>query len=285
MSNTTKNIIPLLPIPPTPLPTQPPTQPTKQPSSISPLSLADKIATTKIPNPVSLVTSAIKNMIGSDLVNGKRMEKNGFIYITVSGNPQERGFSHGKLLGDRIIKFIRTFAFFIWTETGRDLRFFIEMINDFFKSIVEKQYGEFYDEMKGIADGLNAFISENTDTIRDDGGNGGELIIKNKKIRLPKGSYINRENSGDGATDYTDGEILIDVTVDVIFLLNCICSLDYLYSKLHVLIPKNELLNKKPMYSDYSTDYSTDVGANLSKEGGSTASPAQSFKQMFFWRK
>ena len=72
--------------------------------------------------------------------NGKRIDRNGFIYITVKGTDEERGYAHGFLLADRIFKFIRTYAFFVWTEYGRDIVFFIKMINDIFGPILKSEY-------------------------------------------------------------------------------------------------------------------------------------------------
>jgi hypothetical protein len=186
-----------------------------------------------------------KNLI-SPTIKGKRSGNSGFTYITISGTPQERGFSHGKLIGDRIITFFRTYAFFIWTETGRDVRFFMKMLNDFFKPIVEQKYKECYDEMKGIADGVVAYVKENPNLKDNNSG----AIIKDGKIILPKDSYINIENSNT-TEGYTDGAILIDINVDIIFLLNNIVSVDYLYSKLPELVIKRNNLRNDKMYADF----------------------------------
>ena len=56
-------------------------------------------------------------------VKGSRIDKHGFIYLTLTGTSQERGYAHGFLLADRIVKMSRTFAFFVWTEYGRDITF------------------------------------------------------------------------------------------------------------------------------------------------------------------
>ena len=77
-------------------------------------------------------------------VKGQRNDKHGFVYITVMGTPEERGYAHGFLLADRIVKMIRTYAFFLWSEYGRDITFFSQMIKDLFEPIVKEKYGEYY---------------------------------------------------------------------------------------------------------------------------------------------
>jgi hypothetical protein len=214
--------------------------------------------------------------------NGKRVDKkNGFIYITLKGTPQERGYSHGYLLADRIVEYFRAFAFFTWTEYGRDARFFIEMLNDFFMPIVKSQYKEFYDEMQGIAMGVLAAVEEKGELMKSEDH---EPFFKDNKILLPAGSYSSYENSN-SKEGYTDGKILIDITIDVIFLLNCMTSLDYLYAKLPVLIVKDEKLKKKSMYSDYIQSENTSQYSG-SNEGGSDGSlfsqKPPSFNELLF---
>jgi hypothetical protein len=167
----------------------------------------------------------------------------------------------------------------------------MEMINDFFAPIVQEKYKECYDEMKGIADGVVEFVKENADKLKDASGGS---IIQGGKIVLPKESHINVENAN-SREGYTDGKILVDITVSVIFLLNNIVSIDYLYSKLPILIPKNEKLNKKPMYAEFVPTPSSGEAVSVNEGGGNHSSiPAEtehtgfgggnsmSFKELFF---
>ena len=65
------------------------------------------------PTPTLPVASPVFSSHSSiDIENGKRIEENGFIYISVKGDPESRGYAQGFLLADRIVKFIRTYAFF-----------------------------------------------------------------------------------------------------------------------------------------------------------------------------
>ena len=248
----------LSPLSSTPTPSQ------QSQSSSSPSSLADNLsAFVDGPSIGKIIVDKVKDILVKP-PNGKRSDNGGFIYLTISGNPYERGFSHGKLIGDRIIVFFRTFAFFVWTETGRDILFFMEMINDFFAPIVQEKYKECYDEMKGIADGVVEFVKENADKLKDASGGS---IIQGGKIVLPKESHINVENAN-SREGYTDGKILVDITVSVIFLLNNIVSIDYLYSKLPILLAKNEKLNKKPMYAEFVSTPSGGQAVSVNEGGG-----------------
>jgi hypothetical protein len=217
--------------------------------------------------------------------NGKRVDANGFIYLTLKGTPEERGYSHGYLLADRIVKYFRAFSFFTWTEYGRDARFFMEMLNDFFKPIVQSEYKEFYDEMEGIAMGFLAAVKEKGELMKDEDN---KPFFKDDKIILPEKSYCSYENSN-SKEGYTDGKILIDINIDVIFLLNCMTSLDYLYAKLPVLIIKDEKLKKKDMYSDYIPSIDTNAdkqsksgGSDSTREEGVFSEKPPSFNELFF---
>lgn len=257
---------------PTATPTPSVNKTTPSSPSISPSGLAAKVG--DIMNGPSLgekIIQKAKDLI-SPSVNGKKSKNNGFTYITISGDPKKRGFTHGKLLGERIITFFRTFAFFIWDETGRDVRFFMKMVNDFFKKIVEEKYKECYEEMKGIAEGVASFVKENPQ-VKDQND---EVMVKDGKIILHKKSYVDikQSNTKEGYT--ADGMILIDINVDVIFLLNNIVSLDYLYSKLSVLIPNMIELHGDPMYADFMPDTKP-----ISSSADESPGNSMSFRELF----
>lgn len=262
--NTSQSINTVTPSAPTVSPASPSSAPSA-PSS-SPSGLAEKL--TNAMNGPSLGQKLIetaKNLISPPL-KGKRSGNSGFTYITISGTPQERGFSHGKLLGDRIIIFFRTYAFFIWTETGRDVRFFMKILNDFFKAIVEQKYKDCYDEMKGIADGVVAYVKENPELKDLTGG----AIIKDGKIILSKDSYVDIENSNT-KEGYTNGEIVIEINVDIIFLINNIVSVDYLYSQLPTLVSNRKDLQNDKMYADFLPNKKTTAAPSVKEGGGGDA--------------
>jgi hypothetical protein len=88
--------------------------------------------------------------------NGLKYEKNGWVYISVKGDPVERGYAYGYLCAKEF-KQIQTMLKFNMLESyGQDWDYFIKDINDDFKEMTQKEFPEFYDEMEGIADGCNA---------------------------------------------------------------------------------------------------------------------------------
>jgi hypothetical protein len=195
-----------------------------------------------------------------DIENGKRidgLDEHGFIYITVKGNAESRGYAQGFLLADRIVKFIRTYAFFLWTEYGRDITFFTKMIKDLFGPIVLEQYNECYLEMKGIARGVLDKISKlKTKQGKDEYFTEG--AVEGNKIVLPADSHLDYSNlaynnpSQEEKEKYTpEGKILINIDFDIIFLLNCVVSVDYVYAKLTDIFNSNKSLKSSSVYKEY----------------------------------
>jgi hypothetical protein len=190
--------------------------------------------------------------------NGERIDKNGFIYISVKGNPEERGYAQGFLIAERIVKFIRTYAFFLWSEYGRDITFFSNMINDVFGDIVKSpEYREYYLEMKGIAEGVVAKISELGSQEKKD-AYFTEGAIEGNKIVLPADSHLEYHNLAYNNTSkkeekkYTsDGRKLIDIDFDIIFLMNCVVTVGYVYSKLPEIFSSNASFEKTDSYKEY----------------------------------
>lgn len=195
-------------------------------------------------------------------IKGQRIDKHGFIYITLMGTPQERGYAHGFLLTDKIVKFARTFAFFVWTEYGRDITFFSQMIKDLFEPIVKDKYNEIYLEMINIAKGVSDKVSL-LSTQNDKDAFFGKNAVVGNKIVLPDDACLDYKNSPKSKLSrYTDEKIMIDINFDLIFLLNCVVSMDYVYGKLPQIFSQNDYLKKSQTYSEY---YNT--GADDSSEG------------------
>ena len=193
-----------------------------------------------------------------DTENGKRIEEHGFIYISVKGAPYERGFAHGFLLADKIVKFVRTYAFFLWSEYGRDITFFNKMVKDLFGPIVSEQYKEYQLEMEGIAKGVADKISKlRTQDDKDSYFTKG--AVEGNKIVLPADSHLDHSNlaynnpSDEDKQKYSSsGKVLINVDFDIIFLLNCVVSVDYVYSKLQDIFNNNKSLTSSSVYKEYS---------------------------------
>ena len=220
------------------------------------------------------------------ITNGKRIDRNGFIYITVKGKPEERGFAQGFLLANRIIKFIRTYAFFIWTQYGRDITFFIQMIKDLFGNIVFEQYKEYYLEMDGIAKGVLDKITKLNSKEKEEYFSKGE--IEENRILLPEDAYLDFDNANpsEQAKKYNkDKKMSIPIDYSIILLLNCVVSVDYVYPKLAQIFSSNASLKKSPFYGEYyksmhtsseSKTESPDFSAGLFNLFRSTQSPPSS---------
>lgn len=86
--------------------------------------------------------------------NGFSYEKNGWKYISIYGNPRERGYAYGYLCANDFIKIQKMLNFFVYESYGFKWDYFIDKINDDFYEFTQKEYPEFFEEMKGISEGL-----------------------------------------------------------------------------------------------------------------------------------
>jgi len=259
---TTPTLLPpnlLLSTPPvaSPLQTSSPASPlTASPLTASPLTASPPASPLETPN----ASQKFSSRSSINIENGKRIDgvdEHGFIYITVKGNAESRGYAQGFLLADRIVKFIRTYAFFLWTEYGRDITFFTKMIKDLFGPIVLEQYNEYYLEMTGIARGVLDKMSK-LQTKKDKDEYFTEGAIEVNKIVLPADSHLDYSNlaynnpSQEEKDKYTkEGKILINMNFDIIFLLNCVVSVDYVYAKLTDIFNSNKSLKSSSIYKEY----------------------------------
>ena len=227
------------------------------PSLVAPPSITSPSITSPSIAPPSTTSPSIAPP-PSTIENGNRIDKSGLIYLTVKGKPEERGYAQGFLIAERIVKFIRTYAFFLWSEHGRDITFFTKMIKDLFGTIVESsEYHEYYLEMKGIARGIVDKISKFSSQQEKD-AYFTKGAIDGIKIVLPADSHLEYSNLAyNGASEeekskYTkDGKKLIDINFDIIFLLNCVVTVDYAYSKLAEIFSSNKSFEKTASYKEY----------------------------------
>jgi hypothetical protein len=200
------------------------------------------------------------------VTNGwKTKHEEGFIYVSVKGNAKERGMAHGQLLADRIIKFIRTYAYYVYDHTGYDIHLFIEMMADLFmsKSSLDEKYKEIVEEIQGIADGVikaiqDGIISKETKDVID---------LTNPaapRIKLTPESF----QLGYGSSPSSDKQF-VNIDAKAIFLLNGIVSLFYIFPYLEKLLNTSEYseLKKKPVYAEFLSHESFNASAtSASKE-------------------
>ena len=65
--------------------------------------------------------------------NGFKYKKNGWTYISIQGEPYERGLAHGMLLKDEIKRCLNTMEWNLYDSHGLKIDFFNEISNFFFK--------------------------------------------------------------------------------------------------------------------------------------------------------
>ena len=85
--------------------------------------------------------------------NGYSVNKNGWMYISIKGDPYDRGFAYGYLCALEFKKIQKMLNFFILESFGKSWSYMIEEVNKDFKEMTNRSFPELYEEMEGIADG------------------------------------------------------------------------------------------------------------------------------------
>jgi len=97
-----------------------------------------------------------------NIKNGLMYEKDGWKYISVKGEPKERGYAYGFLCAKDFKEIQKMLKFFMYESFGKKWEYFIEEINLDFKEMTKKEFPELYEEMEGIAEGCVAGGTETT---------------------------------------------------------------------------------------------------------------------------
>jgi hypothetical protein len=92
--------------------------------------------------------------------NGIRYEKNGWIYVSIKGNPYERGYAYGKLVKNDMVNVKNIIEYVIYNDFGIHWNFFIDAAKNYFTPKIKKFFPEFYDEMLGFSKGSNMSLHE-----------------------------------------------------------------------------------------------------------------------------
>jgi len=87
--------------------------------------------------------------------NGFSYEKNEWKFISVKGDPKERGYAYGYLCAKEFGEIQKMLEFFILESYGQTWEYMIKLINDDFKEMTKNEFGEFYEEMEGIVEGCS----------------------------------------------------------------------------------------------------------------------------------
>jgi hypothetical protein len=86
-------------------------------------------------------------------IAGARKDINGWIYLSIYGDPYKRGVAHGYLVSRELAQIMTMLEFSLYEDYGRTFAFFCEMSDDLFRPQIEANFPEFYEEMRGIAVG------------------------------------------------------------------------------------------------------------------------------------
>ena len=97
-----------------------------------------------------------------NIKNGFCFEQSGWKYISIRGKPKEMGYAHGYLCAKEFKKIQEMLHFFMIETYGYTWEHLIKEINDDFKTMTEKDFPDFYLEMIGISEGLNAAGTKTT---------------------------------------------------------------------------------------------------------------------------
>jgi len=121
--------------------------------------------------------------------NGISYEFNGWKYLSVKGSPKERGFAHGYLISKEFKEIQEMLNFIIYESFGEKWSYFIDAGKTLIKDKIKSSFPEFYEEMEGIAEGIN---SGGTKTDID------EIIAWNNYLSLTGYWYPNKDGGDSG---------------------------------------------------------------------------------------
>lgn len=85
--------------------------------------------------------------------NGVSYEMNGWLYVSIKGNPRERGYAYGKLIHKEMKKVQDILNFIIYNDYGVKWDFFITAATKYYKQKIQDMFPEFYEEMVGFSKG------------------------------------------------------------------------------------------------------------------------------------
>lgn len=94
------------------------------------------------------------------LKNGVRYDLNGWTYVSISGNPEERGYAYGKLIEKDMKEVMRVINYVVYTDLGVKWSFFVNACKKYFSPKIKELFPEFYEEMSGFAKGANMEVDE-----------------------------------------------------------------------------------------------------------------------------
>jgi hypothetical protein len=82
-------------------------------------------------------------------------EKNGWIYVSVSGAPRKRGYDYGKLIFKQMKQVKDILDFMVYNDYGIKWEFFVRACTKYYLPKIKEQFAEFYEEMVGFSEGCS----------------------------------------------------------------------------------------------------------------------------------
>lgn len=152
--------------------------------------------------------SEFKNRINSGKpMNGSSYDLNGWKYISIRGKPRERGYTYGYYIATDFIEVQKMLNFVVYNDTGEEWQYFIDKGAELLKPTIMEKFSEFYEEIEGITDGINAYARENGLGQGDGHGDNvttvDEVLAWNNSMTLLDYWYPNR--GGDGTASSSRG--------------------------------------------------------------------------------
>jgi putative hemolysin len=71
---------------------------------------------------------------------GYRFEQNGWVYLHIEGEPDERGFQHGYLLAPELAEILGNFKDLTYWDTGKEWEFFVDQAVKQFAERIDPEY-------------------------------------------------------------------------------------------------------------------------------------------------
>ena len=101
----------------------------------------------------------VEEMLTSPDGKGYRLDRDGWIYVHIEGEPHERGYQYGYLVAPELAEILEKTKELTYLETGMEWAFFVEQAQ---KQFLPHLDDELQQEMQGIADGARAAGTEIT---------------------------------------------------------------------------------------------------------------------------
>jgi len=88
--------------------------------------------------------------------NGMSYNQSGWKYISIRGNPKERGYAYGYLCADDFKEIQKMLNFLMLESYGVEWSYLVTTISTDFSEMTKREFKELYEEMEGIAEGCSA---------------------------------------------------------------------------------------------------------------------------------